>query len=467
MNDSISYPVPSSWAWTTLGDICQIARTQVNPKARPRDRFNYLSIENIEANSGELVNFTPTLGKEIKSSKIAFTREDILYSKLRPYLNKVYLPSFDGVSATDLVPLKPHAGIVREYVGHYLRTRHVVEYAKLKTRGIQLPRIPVEDLLGLPIPVPPSAEQQRIATKLEKSLRSIKVARTALRRLPVLADKLRRAILTKAFCGELTERDPNDEPAEKLVQKIEQERRKKWEEDLIAKKKDPRKYRYEKPTYDSQSDVEIREDWVQTHLGFLVVLQNGKALPKAKRDPRGAIPVYGGNGFIGNHSKSLVGFATIVLGRVGANCGNVHLAPSASWVTDNAIYATWISPCVHPKYLMYFLRYRNLNDLSGGTGQPYVSQELLYPVVVPVPSLGEQTRIVALLEGIFERQNAIEYGIRYGMEKAAVLEQSILFRAFRGKLVSQDPSDEPASALLERIRAQRAAMGKKTSHRKL
>src|SRR5437899_2971549 len=90
-NDSL----PLGWSWATLDEIADVVRDQVDPSRQPEAKLNYLSIENIESNTGELVGFAPSLGRAIHSSKLSFTTRDVLYSKLRPYLNKVHLPSFN------------------------------------------------------------------------------------------------------------------------------------------------------------------------------------------------------------------------------------------------------------------------------------------------------------------------------------------------------------------------------------
>ena len=193
--------LPQGWTWVTLGEVCEVVRSQVDPKLSPHDKLNYLSIENVESNSGELVKFKPTMGSEIKSTKIAFSTKDILYSKLRPNLNKVHLPRFDGVSATDLIPLRPLGGLPREYLAYYLRTRYVVEYSTQRMRGIQLPRIPVDDLLNLPVPLGPLNEQRRIVAVIDRSTKILRHARSALNQVPRILGDFRQSVLAKAFRG--------------------------------------------------------------------------------------------------------------------------------------------------------------------------------------------------------------------------------------------------------------------------
>ena len=96
----------------------------------------------------------------------------------------------------------------------------------------------------------------------------------------------------------------------------------------------------------------------------------------------------------------------IVIGRVGANCGNVHLAKPESWITDNAIYSSWSSKNISLKYFQFVLSNCNLNEHASGSGQPYVSQKTLASQTIMLPPLTEQHRIVSAIETLFARLDA-------------------------------------------------------------
>ena len=142
----------------------------------------------------------------------------------------------------------------------------------------------------------------------------------------------------------------------------------------------------------------------------------------------------------------------IVIGRVGAQCGNIHFVSGKVWVTDNAI-SLEARVKVEPAFYAYFLRSKNLNQMSGGTGQPYVSQDILGPIETPEVSIPEQREIVRRVEELFALADRLEARVGKARGQADKLTQSILAKAFRGELVPQDPNDEPAEKLLARIRA--------------
>lgn len=116
----------------------------------------------------------------------------------------------------------------------------------------------------------------------------------------------------------------------------------------------------------------------------------------------GKIPVYGGNGITGYHSKANVFEETIVIGRVGYYCGSIHLTPSKAWVTDNA-FITQYSKLLNRDFLILLLKVLNLGRCHNATAQPVVSGKKIYPLLVAIPPLTEQHRIVTQIEKLFEQ----------------------------------------------------------------
>jgi len=153
---------------------------------------NYIGLENIESNTGQLVNFSETLGDDIKSNKFQFTEEHILYGKLRPYLNKVYLPDFAGVCSTDIIPIKPDSDLlIREFLGYFLRTPEFVSTINTKATGANLPRVSPNALLDVYIPLPPLDTQRKIVAILDKA--------EATQRLRADADALMQQLLQSVY----------------------------------------------------------------------------------------------------------------------------------------------------------------------------------------------------------------------------------------------------------------------------
>ncbi|MXG71537.1 restriction endonuclease subunit S [Escherichia coli] len=200
-------------------------------------------------------------------------------------------------------------------------------------------------------------------------------------------DALKQTILQLAVMGKLVPQDPNDEPASELLKRIEQEKAQQIKEGKIKKKKsfvkknDGKKY-------------ELPNGWVQCHLGDIVTISSGDGLTSKQMAVDGNIPVYGGNGITGYHDNWNVDKPTIVIGRVGYYCGSVHITPSLAWVTDNAFITYYSKNNVDTCFLSLLLKGTNLKENENATAQPVISGSKIYPIVIMLPPLNEQKKIV-------------------------------------------------------------------------
>jgi type I restriction enzyme S subunit len=194
----------------------------------------------------------------------------------------------------------------------------------------------------------------------------------------------------------------------------------------------------------------------------LFVWASGDFLPK-KKQKKGPYPIYGGNGITGYHFEYLVDHPTLVIGRVGALCGNVYVTSEMAWVTDNAIYATHVPTKLNLHYVHLVFTQANLNANAGGSGQPFVNQTVLNEVAVALPPLAEQDEIARRVEAMFKLADAVEKRVAAATARAEKLTQAILAKAFRGELVPTEAelarrerrSYETASELLARIKSER------------
>ena len=140
-----------------LGEVVVVDRRQTDSL----DGLTYVGLENINGSDG---TYSPTGEKESISTAVMFRKGEILFPKLRPYLNKVWLADFDGAASTEFFPLIPN-GVTPEYLIAYLRLTQVAKVMTLLMTGNTLPRVQLEDVLSLPVPIPPRTAQDRIASK--------------------------------------------------------------------------------------------------------------------------------------------------------------------------------------------------------------------------------------------------------------------------------------------------------------
>ena len=157
------------WVKMRLRDVLDVSRERIEPLNHPKTLFNYVGLEDIEGNTGNLLPYQPTPGADIKSTKNVFQSGQILYGKLRPYLNKVYLAHEKGICSTDIYVINARQQLIRsDFVAYYLRSPAVLEAVSRGMAGANLPRINEESLLSIPVAVPPLAEQARIAGLLDE-----------------------------------------------------------------------------------------------------------------------------------------------------------------------------------------------------------------------------------------------------------------------------------------------------------
>lgn len=143
--------------------------------------------------------------------------------------------------------------------------------------------------------------------------------------------------------------------------------------------------------------IEIKDDWEIVELGSVLKLSSGRGLTQ-KNIQQGNFPVYGGNGINGYHNEYFLEEPIIVIGRVGAYCGSIHVTEPKSWVTDNGLYVTEYLREINQNYLAQMLVHLELNQFAKVGGQPSISQSTVYEQSIPLPSLSEQQEIVKRIE---------------------------------------------------------------------
>jgi len=170
-----------------ISDLCQIITEKITPLNFPDREFYYLGLEHIESNTGKILQKNIEKGRNILSSKNVFYKGNILYGKLRPYLNKVALTNFDGICSTDILVLKSDFPIILKYI---LLSENVVTQTSQLMSGISLPRINIETFQNIKIPLPSPAEQKEIVSKIEEIEAEINKLEKELETIPEEKEKI-------------------------------------------------------------------------------------------------------------------------------------------------------------------------------------------------------------------------------------------------------------------------------------
>lgn len=263
--------------------------------------------------------------------------------------------------------------------------------------------------------------------------------------------KLRQKILDFAIRGKLVPQDPNDEPASVLLERIKEEKERLIKEGKIKKSK--RMASSDTPHYENVP-FEVPDNWVWITLGDIFTLQAGKNITakdiSEKQDKTHCFPCYGGNGLRGYVSSYNREGRFPLIGRQGALCGNINEANGRFYATEHAVAVdTYCDTNID--WAINILLYLNLNQYATSTAQPGLSVATINEVMVPVPPLKEQQRISQKLNDWFCLIDQIEQGKEDLQTTIKQTKSRILDLAIHGKLVPQDPNDEPASELLKRI----------------
>lgn len=156
----------AGWEFKPLGKICTLDKVQGIHSGLP-----YVGLENIESHTAQFVGSSEP--QSVKSSTFKFTRDHVLYGRLRPYLNKVLVPDFEGHCSTEIFPLKPGPEVTREYLRYWLLSDQTCERINGTCTGARMPRAQMNDVLGFEVPIPPITEQHRIVAILGEAFDSI------------------------------------------------------------------------------------------------------------------------------------------------------------------------------------------------------------------------------------------------------------------------------------------------------
>jgi len=255
------HPVPSTWLWVRLEQVAEYnGRSNVDPDEITPDEW-VLDLEDIEKETSRILKRVSNGVRISKSTKSTFCKGDVLFGKLRPYLNKVIVADQGGVCTTEIVPIVPAPGLDSEYLRLLLKRPGFLKWVDQLTYGVKMPRLGTSDAKRSLHPLPPSNEQRRIVARVDELMALLdrldakrqerEAARTAardsalaaLREAPTPEDvetswlriqerfhelfatpedvePLRALVLEMAVRGKLVEQDAGDEPALKALESL-------------------------------------------------------------------------------------------------------------------------------------------------------------------------------------------------------------------------------------------------------
>ena len=418
IDEEIPFEVPKGWEWCRMGSIGDWGAGATPAKGNP----DYYGGSILWLRTGELNNGI-VYDSEIKVTKKALQECSLRMNRIGDVLIAMYGATIGKVAIVGKELTTNQAccactpfGIYNYFLFYFLMGSQI-DFINKGEGGAQ-PNISREKLVSHLMPIPPLTEQYRIVEKIQYLLPLVeKYSDSQILQDKLnseIKDKLRKSILQEAIQGKLVPQIAEEGSAQELLEQIKEEKRKLVKEGKLKKsalndsvifRGDDNKY-YEqigKKCVDITEELpfDLPNNWTWCRLGNLISITSGENLT-SKQMHNGKIPVYGGNGITGYHSKANIFEETIVIGRVGYYCGSIHLTPCQAWVTDNA-FITQYSKLLNRDFLIYLLTALNLGKCCNATAQPVVSGKKIYPLLIALPPFKEQKRIVAQIEKLFEQ----------------------------------------------------------------
>ncbi|EAJ3285992.1 restriction endonuclease subunit S [Campylobacter jejuni] len=202
-NAKENYKLPQGWEWKSLGDISNYGKTsQVKPSQLKGNDW-ILELEDIEKESGVLLQKVLFQDRQSKSNKIKFNKGDILFGTLRPYLKKVIIANDNGACSSEIMPFSTGNSIANHFIYYYLFANFLHDRISSLTYGARMPRLGTKDGKSLQIPLPPLKEQEQIAEHLDFVFEKAKALKELYTKELKDYEELKQSLLDKAFKGEL------------------------------------------------------------------------------------------------------------------------------------------------------------------------------------------------------------------------------------------------------------------------
>jgi type I restriction enzyme S subunit len=426
-------------------------------------------MEHIEAHTMRLLGTVPA--ETMKSSAVHFQAGDVLYGRLRPYLNKVFRPHFEGLCSAEFIVLPENDRIEGAYLQYLLNSAAFVRYASRLNTGDR-PRVDFDQLAAYTIGLPSRDEQQRIVAEIEKQFSRLDEAVANLKRVKANLKRYNASVLKAAVEGRLVPTEAElarkegrtYETGEQLLARILKERRAAWEKQNIGGRN--RKY-YEPQPPDASNLPELPEGWAWATTEQISGFITKGTTPTASKltNESGEVRflkvynlTYDGNlqydykpTFIsrktheGELSRSIVRSGDVLINIVGPPLGQVSIVPEALQEANiNQAIARFrpISP-IKSRYLALVLLTKPIIDWAirrakTTAGQANLTLEICRNIPIPIPPTPEQNRIVAATEHSLSIAADVEAQVNANHHRAHGLRQAILGTVFRLEDSTQD-----------------------------
>ena len=398
------FEIPESWVWTTLGEISNYGQCE-NVNVDDIDEGEWiLELEDIEKDTGHVLQKLLKTDRKVCGTRHKFYPNEILYSKLRTYLNKVLVAPSPGFCTSEIIPINCF-GVNSHYLCMVLRSNYYLDYTVSLGYGVKMPRLGTNDALISYIPIPPLCEQNRIVNEVVKWNKMIDNIESERSDLLAIVSQIKSKILDLAISGKLIPQNSNDEPAIVLLRRI-------------------------NPSFepcDNSHYEKLPNGWCLAKIKDTFVINPRN---KATDDVvAGFIPMtLIDEGYSNRFSYEERTWGTIKTGYTHFANGDVAVAKISPCLENrksvvlrdlpNGIGAgttelhIFRSSVVIPEYALYFFKSeyfigKCIGTFNGVVGQQRVSKNIIEEIHIPIPPINEQIKIVSKIEMILAQLDTI------------------------------------------------------------
>ena len=479
----LNQSLPKNWAITYLDEIRLNRSRNIVPNKVKDQIFELYSVPSYDDKKPEIVS-----GNEIGSNKQIVEEETVLLCKINPRINRVWIvgnySSHPKICSTEWIPFFKQDCVDPKYICYFLQNDEFRNFLALNVSGVggSLTRIRPQILTQYLIPLPPFNEQKRIVTKIEELFSELDSATELLNKVKLQLKQYERAFLLNAFDGNITadwrSKNIHVKSAYDLIKKIESARIERA--NLETGNKRQKKLRNLSKISIIQKNSRINS-WLDVKLENLVYISGRIGWRGLKADEYTTegplfLSVYNLNNGrqisyenVTHISKKRYDESPeiqleendILLVKDGSGIGKISIVKNLHEpaTVNSSLLVIRSQEAFIPEFLFYFLYGPNLQNIAKqritGSATPHLFQRDIKNFVLSLPPLEEQKEIIKRIEnGLTILKNA-ESVVRSEYKKISGLKTSILKMAFNGNLVSQDPNDEPASVLLEKIKREK------------
>ena len=373
--------------WTTLGEISNYGECNNVSVDSITDDDWVLELEDLEKDTAKIIQTLSRSKRSIKGVRHRFNKGDILYSKLRTYLNKVLVAPQSGYCTTEIMPFNSYCNVSSYYLNHVLRSAYFLDYTQQCGYGVKMPRLSTTDACNGMIPLPPLAEQKRIVKEIEHWFSLIDVIESGKEDLQATIKQAKSKILDLAIHGKLVPQDPNDEPASELLKRI-----------------NPKA----EVTCDNGHYPNLPNGWVGTPMQTLCSLTDGERQSEIERVNLDVKYLRGER-----ETKTLTAGRytpanTLLILVDGENSGEVFRTPIEGY-QGSTFKLLSINDNMNTDYVLQVinLHRKTLRENKVGSAIPHLNKKLFKAIEVPIPPYKEQQRIVNAINRAFQQLDII------------------------------------------------------------